>query len=104
MHDPGWIYCAVDQRGRVKIGLTRWDTANRCRQITSKGYRLPWENTPGYWQMVHQRAVANCVEAEFKCHRMLANYRITGYREIFSCSRDMAVEVMNAVAAGKAYR
>lgn len=70
----------------VKIGFSD-DVNRRCKELRSTG--IPTKFEIEYWV-----AVRNAQHLERKVHKALAEYRINGDREFFSCGIDLAKDAI----------
>ncbi len=91
--DPGLIYLFVHQsNGAVKIGLTRKNADVRMKDYIKKN------KLAGNWEMVRTWEVSDVRAIEKAIHKELFDFRISNKaREVFCCSVDEAMDVIESV-------
>jgi hypothetical protein len=93
MANPGYVYILYNSAmpTLVKVGQTTRDPSQRAREIGGTG-------VPGDFAVAYEERVPDCVEAERRVHRALAQHRYNPKREFFKLSLKDAIETVRQIA------
>lgn len=84
--------------GLVKIGVTTNTAAARAKQLSTA------TASPTPFQVVYQKAVSDCNDAEAKVHAALADRRVNDGREFFEASVYEAAITMDRICGGEQFK